>query len=26
VQLWGACVIGALLWIPVAIIFRFLFG
>lgn len=26
VQLWGASIIGALLWIPVAIIFRFLFG
>lgn len=25
-QLWGASILGALLWIPVAIIFRFLFG
>ncbi|MEC3909864.1 hypothetical protein U5A82_05085 [Sphingobium sp. CR2-8] len=25
-QLWGASLLGALLWIPVAIIFRFLFG
>lgn len=25
-QLWGASLVGALLWIPVAIIFRFLFG
>ncbi len=25
-QLWGASLIGALLWIPVAIIYRFLFG
>lgn len=26
VQLWGAVIVGALLWIPVAIIFRALFG
>ncbi|PZU15157.1 MAG: hypothetical protein DI606_00925 [Sphingobium sp.] len=26
VQLWAASLIGALLWIPVAIIYRFLFG
>lgn len=26
VQLWSASLLGALLWIPVAIIFRFLFG
>lgn len=25
-QLWAASVVGALLWIPVAIIYRFLFG
>jgi len=25
-QLWGASIVGALLWIPVTIIFRFLFG
>ena len=25
-QLWAASILGALLWIPVAIIFRFLFG
>jgi len=25
-QLWAASLVGALLWIPVAIIFRFLFG
>lgn len=25
-QIWGASIVGALLWIPVAIIFRFLFG
>lgn len=26
IQLWAASLLGALLWIPVAIIFRFLFG
>ena len=26
VQLWTASIVGALLWIPVAIIYRFLFG
>ena len=25
-QLWAASLVGAMLWIPVAIIFRFLFG